>query len=143
MNNTAVALSNTINEFIARHSSQINWKQRPGAEKWMAIEILGHLTDSALVNLHRFVRCTYESDFTLVYAQDEWVTAQHYKDADVTEVLTLWQLLNGQIVTVLHNYPPNRWQAKCNGETVEFLAADYVNHMRHHLDQIIALRYPA
>ena len=136
-------MSKTVDDFIAQHSSQINWMQRPAAEKWAAIEILGHLTDSALVNLHRFVRCTYESDFMLGYAQDEWVAAQHYKDANVTDLLTLWQLLNGQIITVLSNYPPHRRQAKCNNQTVEFLAADYVDHMRHHLDQIIALKYSA
>lgn len=141
MNNTAAELLNTVNYFIAEHSSEINWTQRPAAENWAAIEILGHLTDSALVNLHRFVRCTYESDFILSYAQDEWVAAQHYQDANVNDLLSLWQLLNGQIVTVLNNYPPGRWLAKCNNETVEFLAADYVNHMRHHLDQIIALKY--
>ena len=141
MNNTATELSSTVNDFIARHSSQINWTQRPASEKWSAIEILGHLTDSALVNLHRFVRCTYESDFTLTYAQDEWVTAQHYKDADVNELLALWQLLNNQIITVLEKYPAHRKQAMCNNETVEFLAADYVDHMRHHLYQIIPLKY--
>ena len=142
MNSTAAELSNTVKNFIAQHSSQINWTQRPAAEKWTATEILGHLTDSALVNLHRFVRCTYESDFILSYAQDEWVTAQHYKDANVTQ-LTLWQLLNKQIITVLNTYPPHRLQARCNNETVEFLAADYVDHMRHHLEQIIALKYTA
>jgi hypothetical protein len=143
MNNTAAELSNTINDFITGHSSQINWAQRPALEKWTALEILGHLTDSALVNLHRFVRCTYESDFMLSYAQDEWVAAQHYKDANVTDLLNLWHLLNNQIITVLHKYPTNRWQAKCNNETVEFLAADYVNHMRHHLKQIIGLKSTA
>jgi hypothetical protein len=140
MNNTAAELSNTVNDFIVQHSSQINWMQRPAAEKWTAIEILGHLTDSALVNLHRFVRCTYESDFMLSYAQDEWVAAQCYKDTNVTDLLTLWQLLNSQIITVLNNYPPQRLQAKCNEQTVEFLAADYVEHMRHHLEQIIMLK---
>lgn len=140
MNNTAAELSKTVDEFISRHSSQITWTQRPAAEKWSAIEILGHLTDSAQVNLHRFVRCTYESDFTLTYAQNEWVAAQQYKDANVTDLLMLWQLINSQIITVLKNYPPHRWQARCNDHTVEFLAADYVDHMRHHLDQIIALK---
>jgi len=141
MNNTAADLSNTVNNFIVQHSSQINWTQRPALEKWAAIEILGHLTDSALVNLHRFVRCTYESGFTLTYAQDEWVAAQHYQDADITQLLSLWQLLNNQIIMILNNYPPHRLDAMCNNETVEFLAADYVDHMRHHLDQIIELKY--
>jgi len=143
MNNIAAELSNTINDFITHHSSELKWTESPDLEKWTAIEILGHLTDSALVNLHRFVRCTYESDFMLSYAQDEWVAAQHYKEADLTELLTLWQLLNNQIITVLNNYPTNRWQAKCNNESVEFLAADYVNHMRHHLEQIIELKSTA
>lgn len=143
MNNTATELSETVNHFITQHSSKINWTQSAAVEKWTAIEILGHLTDSALVNLHRFIRCTYESDFMLSYAHDEWVAAQHYKETNVSDLLTLWQLLNNQIITVLNNYPPHRRQAKCNNETVEFLAADYVAHMRHHLDQIITLKYTA
>ncbi len=141
MNNITTDLSNTVNNFTIEHSSQINWTQRPAAQKWSAIEILGHLTDSALVNLQRFVRCTYESDFMLSYEQDGWVAAQCYNSANVTNLLTLWQLLNNQIIIVLNNYPPNRWQAKCNNATVEFLATDYVNHMRHHLKQIIALKF--
>jgi len=133
-------LSTTVNDFIATKSQQIDWTYRPSTEKWSAIEILGHLTDSALVNLQRFVRCTYESGFTLTYAQDEWVTAQIYKDANIEELLKLWQLLNHQIVTVLNHYPADRLQAKCNDQTVEFLAVDYVEHMHHHLGQIIALK---
>lgn len=138
MNNITRQLSATVNGFIVQYSSQINRTDRPAPGQWSAIEILGHLTDSALVNLHRFVRCTYESDFTLTYAQDEWVAAQHYQDADITELLTLWQLINRRIIAVLDTYPPDRWLVKCNDQTVEFLAGDYVEHMRHHLSQIIA-----
>ncbi len=138
MNKIADSLRDTINEFIEQSSHQVNWNYHPIAGKWSPKEILGHLIDSAYVNLQRFVRCTYESGFVLTYAQDEWVTAQHYKDVDITELLSLWQLVNKRIETVLNNYPTGRWQAICNDHTVEFLANDYIDHMRHHLRQIVA-----
>ena len=138
MNDITTRITNTINKFIEQQSQQVNWAGESLNGKWSPKEILGHLIDSAQVNLQRFVRCTYESNFVLIYAQDEWVAAQHYKDADITELLSLWQLINKQIVTVLNNYPPERWQATCNDHTVEFLANDYIDHMCHHLNQIIA-----
>ena len=138
MNEITTRLADTINEFIEQHPQQVNWTGQPHIGKWSTKEILGHLIDSANVNLQRFVRCTYESGFALNYAQDEWVAAQHYRDADINDLLSLWQLVNKQIVTVLNNYPPERWLATCNGDTVEFLANDYIDHMRHHLNQIIS-----
>jgi hypothetical protein len=101
------------------------------------------LIDSAHINLQRFVRCTYEERFKLIYYQEEWVQAQHYASADIDELLQLWQLVNKQIVRVLANYPAGRWQITCDnnkGEpvynTVEFIASDYIAHMLHHLNQL-------
>lgn len=140
MNEVTNKLTNTINQFIEHQSQDINWAHKPIPGKWSAKEVLGHLIDSAHINLQRFVRCNYESSFTLTYDQDEWVAAQHYDNADITELLTLWKLVNGRIITILNNYPTDRWQAVCNGHTVEFLANDYIDHMHHHLNQIIAFR---
>lgn len=140
MNDITAALSSSVDDFITHHSYEIDWNHKSSPEKWCAVEILGHLTDSAIVNLHRFVRCTFDDDFTLTYAQNQWVSAQHYKDADVTELLALWKSINIRIVTILGRFPPHRLHAKCNNLTVDHLASDYVVHMRHHLDQIIALR---
>lgn len=134
----------TVDAFIeSLRTSHIDWEKKPAPNKWSPKEIIGHLTDSAQINLQRFVRCTYEENFKLVYFQDEWVAAQHYQKADTTTVLLLWRLINGQIQRVLDNYPADRWQVKCdNGRdnvslnTVEFLANDYVAHMQHHLTQI-------
>jgi len=46
-------------------------------------------------------------------------------------------------VRVLANYPADRWQTECDSgryqvslHTVEWLAADYVVHLQHHLNQI-------
>ena len=136
-------LNEAVDELVFSDPGSINWGHKPSPEKWSAKEILGHLIDSAQINLQRFVRCTYEENFKLVYEQDEWVRAGRYQFADVQELVGLWEQLNVQIVRVLENYPADRLQAKCdNGKTtvslhtVEWLAQDYADHMRHHLNQI-------
>src|ERR1700744_1106639 len=148
MNEIAAHLTNTVNNFLEHSPKPEDWAYKPASGKWSAKEIIGHLTDSAQINLQRFVRCTYEERFKLIYFQEEWVAAQRYQDADLDELLDLWRLLNKQIVRVLNNYPADRWQVTCDsnrGEpvyyTVEFLANDYIRHMQHHLNQIIALSY--
>jgi hypothetical protein len=137
-------LITTIDEFLKTGLDTIDWETKPVPEKWAKKEILGHLIDSAQVNLERFVRCTYEENFKLIYWQNEWVATKHYQETDIKEILDLWVLTNRQIIRVLSNYPTDRLQARCDTDrdgvklnTVEFLAADYVRHMRHHLGQIV------
>jgi hypothetical protein len=140
------AISNLIEiieSVVNRNREQIDWGFKPSPDKWSKKEIIGHLIDSAQINLQRFVRCTYEDNFKLVYAQEEWVAAQRYQEADIAELLALWRLLNRQIVRVLKSYPPDRVGAQCdnsktgvNLHTVEWLAQDYVDHMNHHLGRI-------
>jgi len=144
MNHVVPNIITTLDQFIKNTREQsIDWEHKPSAEKWSNKEIIGHLCDSAQINLQRFVRCTYEENFKLTYEQDEWVQAQHYQEMNVPDLLQLWRLLNLQITRVLHNYPPDRLQAKCDNSkkevslhTVEWLAQDYLNHLIHHLNQI-------
>ncbi|RFZ94275.1 DinB family protein [Mucilaginibacter conchicola] len=143
MKAAAIALEHTINEFLTGKAQVITWNDTVTAGKWNNKDIIGHLIDSGHINLQRFIRCTYEENFKLIYFQDEWVTAQHYKTADIEELLKLWELLNRQIIRVLKNSPPGRALVKCdNGRyetslhTIEFIATDYVEHMKHHLNQI-------
>ena len=146
MNKISEELAETIDSFIHSVPNSLDWTHKASPEKWSAKEIIGHLTDSAHINLERFVRCTYEENFKLIYFQDEWVAAQHYQEADITELLLLWRLVNKQIARVLNNYPADRWQATCDSNrgkpvyrTVEFLANDYIRHLQHHLNQILNL----
>ena len=139
---TTIKLKQTINDILNRDTEAIDWATKPAPRKWSKKQIIGHLIDSAQVNLQRFVRCTYEENFKLTYEQVEWVDAQHYQDAGIKELLGLWNLLNLQIIRVLENYPAGRLQAQCDNSktepslhTVEWLAADYVAHMQHHLKQ--------
>ncbi|WP_295667152.1 DinB family protein [uncultured Mucilaginibacter sp.] len=144
MKEITAQLNKAIEHFLTSDIQNVNWENRPGPEKWSAVEIIGHLTDSAQINLQRFVRCTYQENFKLVYDQVEWVQAQHYQEANLDELLSLWYLLNRQIIRVLDNYPADRLLAQCDNNkteqslhSVEWLAQDYVAHLTHHLDQII------
>ena len=137
-------LTPAVNQFLqVAHNKPIDWAGKPAPGKWSNKEIIGHLCDSATINLQRFLRCTYEENFKLTYEQNELVAANRYQEMDIETLLKLWQLLNLQIARVLADYPANRWQAKCDNSkmgvslhTVEYLAADYVDHLKHHLNQI-------
>jgi len=140
---TIQQLTTAVGDLLTSDLQAINWEHKPAADKWSKKEIMGHLIDSAQINLQRFVRCTYEENFKLIYEQVEWVEAQHYQDAEITEILLLWKLLNEQIIRVLKNYPANRLSARCDNDkngiklhTVEWLAKDYVDHLKHHLGQV-------
>jgi hypothetical protein len=143
MNEVIQEINNAIYDLFNIDIQSIEWDYKPSPEKWSKKEIVGHLIDSAIINLQRFVRCTFEENFKLIYQQVEWVEAQQYQQADIKELLILWRSLNQQIIRVLKNYPVNRLQAQCDNSktsidlhTVEWLAGDYANHLKHHLKQI-------
>jgi hypothetical protein len=144
MNEVINKLTATIDNVRQLKGHNIDWAYKASPTKWSKKEVIGHLIDSTQINLQRFVRCTYEEDFRLTYEQVEWVAAAHYQEADINELIELWVLLNLQIARVLTNYPPNRLSTRCdnskqepNLQTVEWLAADYVDHMLHHLKEIL------
>ncbi|UOE46472.1 DinB family protein [Mucilaginibacter sp. SMC90] len=144
MNEVTNKLTGIIDNVRELKGLDIDWAYKAHPSKWSKKEVIGHLIDSAQINLQRFVRCTYEENFRLTYEQVEWVAAAHYQDADINELIELWALLNLQIVRVLTSYPPDRLGARCdnskqepNLQTVEWLAADYVDHMSHHLKGIL------
>jgi hypothetical protein len=143
MKKIAGDLEVAFTQFLNSDLLNKNWNYKAGPNKWSKKEIIGHLIDSAQINLQRFVRSTYTENFKVTYEQMEWVDAQHYVSADIQELLELWRLLNKQIVRVLENYPTDRLQIKCDTgktsvsfQTIEFLAQDYVNHLNHHLKSI-------
>ena len=115
---------------------------KPLPAKWSKKEVLGHLIDSAQNNLRRFICSQYESQPPfIVYQQDFWVASNEYQRVPSADILQLWRLLNLRIADVLENMPEANYKKECNTgslHTMEWLAADYVKHLKHHMNQIIS-----
>ncbi|MEN0056100.1 MAG: DinB family protein [Mucilaginibacter sp.] len=143
MDTFILQLNEIINEFQAKRLQAIDWDIKPLPGKWSNKEIVGHLIDSAMINLQRFIRCTYEENFRLTYEQETWVTVQNYQESDIGDIIDLWTLINKQIIKVLTNYPLNRLEARCDNSKIEpnlqsvtWLVNDYLGHLKHHINQI-------
>lgn len=156
MNKEMRSIVDELNQAIAgftgkmRQLTEEEWRARPRPEKWSRIEVIGHLIDSAHSNLRRFVAGQYESTPPhIIYDQDFWVKANAYQQAPVETVLTLWILMNHRIATVLSQMEEKNYEKQCDtgrGEkelhSLAWLAADYVKHLKHHLNQVIPNSYP-
>ncbi|CAL2104678.1 protein of unknown function [Tenacibaculum sp. 190130A14a] len=142
-----VALEEVLETFPKRISvlSEADWNVKE-AGKWSKKEILGHLVDSALNNLQRYIRVQYQEIPHVVYHQNEWVAAQHWQQVSIAEIVTLWKSLNTQIAHVWHNFPEDKFEASINVskeiEKVEIysfqeMLDDYIGHFNHHAQQIL------
>ena len=122
--------------------SKAEFVLKPLPQKWSKVEVLGHLIDSAQNNLRRFICAQYETEPPyIVYQQDFWVACNQYQKMAKEEVIALWRLMNLRICAVLANMPPENYGKLCNTgtlHTLEWLAADYVRHLKHHMNQIIS-----
>jgi hypothetical protein len=116
---------------------------KPRPDKWSKKEILGHLVDSALNNIRRFIVAQYEDNPTIGYAQDAWVACSNYQGYPTEDLVALWTLLNRHIVVILRQMSPSAAQRLCSmggqPQSLEWVAADYCNHLLHHLHQILDL----
>ncbi len=121
---------------------------KPSLLKWSRKEIMGHLVDSAESNIRRFIVAQYEERPLIVYNQDKWVAIANYQQWDTRDIIGLWYLLNKQIVEIWKNTPAEMASRSCQTQelhTVEWLASDYLKHLRHHVHQVLeleAIPYP-
>jgi hypothetical protein len=128
--------------------------RRPAPDRWSPKEIMGHLIDSAANNHRRFVQAQGRDDLVFDgYEQDVWVETQRYDDADWPSLVTLWWMYNKHLARVMaavpadlrlrpaeqHNLHEIAWRPKPETEpaTLDDLMWDYVDHLRHHLAQIL------
>jgi hypothetical protein len=114
-----------------------------GAGSWSRKQIVGHLIDSALNNLHRFVRAQQAEELVFPgYDQRQWVDAGRYAERRWRDLVGLWSALNAQVAHVIAGIAPERLGTPCRiGDgppvSLEFVARDYVKHLRHHLEQVL------
>lgn len=152
MNNTINRLNFILGEAPVRINkfSDSELSLKPSENKWSKKEIMGHLCDSAINNLSRFIRAQFEDEPFMVvpYAQDDWVRVNHYNKMKIEEVINYWRSLNSQIINVIINIPEDKLAVLCDlgndafreGETDKtllWLIEDYVVHMEYHLRQVV------
>lgn len=108
-------------------------------EKWSKKEIIGHLIDSATVNYLRFIKAQFQENPQLFYEQVEYCAGANYQETELTQLLSLWQSLNRQLVFLFHTlHTRNLGDRLCNDQTLAYLIEDYVQHFKHHRAQILA-----
>jgi hypothetical protein len=144
MQSIAFELKSVIDKHIAalRAIPEEKMAYKPSPAKWSKKEILGHMVDSAQNNIRRFIVAQYEENPAIVYNQDKWVAISNYQQYDTGDIVTLWHLLNKHVVVILENMPKEMKQRQCQTgslHTIEWLAGDYVKHLRHHLHQVLDL----
>jgi DinB superfamily len=122
--------------------------------KWSPKQVIGHLIDSASNNHQRFVRAQFTDELVFAgYEQDRWVDVQQYQDAEWPALVDFWQQYNLHLARVvdavpdavryqqrtLHNLHQIAFGKVLQSEpaTLEYLMHDYVDHLSHHLRQIL------
>lgn len=118
--------------------------EKPYPEKWSLKEILGHIVDSAVNNHQRIVRMQERSDIgALTYAQEHWVSSQHYQQRSWKDLVALWCHFNRHLAHVIAHIDPSTLDHTCDmgyatPASLKFVVEDYVRHVRHHLGQILS-----
>jgi hypothetical protein len=115
--------------------------KKPAPNKWSKKEILGHLIDSAANNHQRFVRLQLQPEIELPgYDQDDWVRLNRYQQRPWSEIVTLWAAYNRHLASIIESLDESTlghvWHSPGGDNTLEFIATDYVRHLKHHLAQI-------
>ena len=145
-------ISTELRQLVKDFSTKFNsisekeFAAKPLPGKWSKKEVLGHLIDSAQNNLRRFICGQYETTPSkIIYDQNFWVNANNYQNVPTQEIILLWRLVNERIADVILSMPQENRMKLCDtGKhevqlySIEWLAEDYVKHMKHHLNQIIA-----
>lgn len=130
-------------EFRLRSISDSEASVSPGVGKWSKKQILGHLIDSACNNQQKFIRTIQSDQATFVrYQQDEWVQIQQYEQCPWNSLIDLWIAYNRHLAHVMKITPANCLNNRLilgdlGAFTLEFIMQDYVEHLKHHLNQIL------
>lgn len=113
--------------------------------KWSKKEIIGHLIDSAQVNLQRFLEAQHSPSPFIVkrYMQDDLVKLNDYQNIPTLEIIQLWKSLNQQIANVFDRVPEAKLLKQVDiphegrSKNLKFIMEDYVVHLEHHAKQIL------
>lgn len=144
MINQALARLNFIVDKVPSILTQISddiMSEKPAPNKWSKKEIIGHLIDSATNNHYRFVRGQFENISEIRYDQNKWNEFSFYLQIDSKQIVLFWTVYNKQLIEIIKRIPTENLKRQIKvGEdllSLEFLINDYVEHLEHHLKQVI------
>jgi hypothetical protein len=141
-------------DFVSRLAAEIsalrsiwyelsNVHDKPKADKWSKVEILGHLCDSARYQLLRLEGISASKGIynAPVYDQNHLVSLMQYQSMTSDAILHLWLGLNHQIMHIWSSCSDDLWLKPTifGRETVPFFVVieDYISHLGHHKAQIL------
>jgi hypothetical protein len=121
--------------------SEENMSTKPSPTKWSKKEIIGHLIDSATNNHQRFVRGQFENIPEISYDQNNWNEFSFYNQIESKQIISFWTIYNKQTIEIIKRIRKENLEKQIkignNILTLELLIIDYVEHLEHHLKQII------
>jgi hypothetical protein len=115
-----------------------------GNDGWSRKQELGHLIDSATNNRVHFMKAALEGEYDgPSYDGCGWVELGGYAALPWNDLVELWRRLNSALAVLVDRIPQERLSATCRiagakPVTLEFIIDDYILHMQHHLDHILA-----
>ena len=131
----------TLTPKMLTEISEENMSTKPSPTKWSKKEIIGHLIDSATNNHQRFVRGQFENIPEISYDQNNWNEFSFYNQIESKQIISFWTIYNKQIIEIIKRIRKENLEKQIkignNILTLGFLIIDYVEHLEHHLKQII------
>lgn len=122
-------------------------RANPYPPRWSKVEVLGHLVDSACNNQQKFVRTMEVAHLEFPgYAQNHWTASQGYAAASWSPLVELFGLYNEHLSNLIERVPREKLRntitvlgpkGPAGPFTLEFIMRDYVEHLKHHLLQIL------
>jgi hypothetical protein len=76
------------------------------------------------------------------YQQNDWVRVQQYTGRPWRDLVELWLAYNAHLAHIMRHSDASAaahvWKAPAGDTSFDFLMQDYLVHLRHHLDQLLA-----
>lgn len=116
-------------------------RTRPAPGEWSVVELVGHVVDAELVSSGRY-RWILAHDTPAIpgYDQDRWVARLHHQEADVEELLRLFEALRAANLGLWRRTPVEEHSrygihAERGPESYELTFRLIAGHDRFHLAQ--------